>query len=318
MPAVFFSYSHRDEALRNELEAHLSLMKRQGIVTTWHDRRIGAGDDIHRAIDSHLDDCEIVLLLVSAQFLASDYCYERELARALERHRDGRSTVIPVILHPCDWHSAPFGDLRATPTDGKPVSMFANQDEAMAIVAADVRKAAMRYVKNGVTSPPSAARPADGEIDRGGVGERSSNLRVRRRFSDQEKDTFLEETFEYIARFFESSLQELAARNPQLKARYSKLDARSFSASIYEDGRRAAQCSVWHGTTPFANAIVYSNSADGPGNSYNESLSVEGDGFDLFLKPLGMAVMKHTEDALGKQGAAEHLWALLLGPLQER
>jgi tetratricopeptide (TPR) repeat protein len=142
MAKLFFSYSHKDEELRNELETHLALLKRQGVLSSWHDRRITAGSDFDQTISSELESSQIVLLLVSAHFLASDYCYEKEMIRSLEKHEDGSAVVIPVILHPCDWHSAPFGHLRATPTDGKPVSMYANQQEAFAIVAKDVREAA--------------------------------------------------------------------------------------------------------------------------------------------------------------------------------
>jgi hypothetical protein len=144
MISLFFSYSHRDENLRNELETHLSVLKRQGVIQTWHDRRITAGSEIDSSISENLENAQIILLLVSSYFLASDYCYDIEMSRAMEKHREGSACVIPVILHPCDWRNAPFGSLRATPTDGKPVSMFANQHEAFAIIAKDIREAASR------------------------------------------------------------------------------------------------------------------------------------------------------------------------------
>ena len=122
MTELFFSYSHNDEALRNELETHLSMLKRQGVIAVWHDRRIGAGQEVHGQISEHLERADIILL-VSPYFLASDYCYETEMTRAMERHHQGTARVIPVILHPCDWQGAPFGKLLAVPTDGKPVSM---------------------------------------------------------------------------------------------------------------------------------------------------------------------------------------------------
>jgi len=102
MVTLFFSYSHKDEDLRNELETHLALLKRQGIISSWHDRRITAGGDIDKTISSELESSQIILLLVSAHFLASDYCYEKEMTRALEKHKDGSAVVVPVILHPCD------------------------------------------------------------------------------------------------------------------------------------------------------------------------------------------------------------------------
>jgi hypothetical protein len=122
MATLFFSYSHRDEALRDQLETHLSMLKRQGFIETWHDRRITAGEVFGNAISANLERADIVLLLVSPDFLASDYCYKKEMTRALERHDAAECRVIPVILRPCDWHDAPFGRLLAAPKDGKPIT----------------------------------------------------------------------------------------------------------------------------------------------------------------------------------------------------
>ena len=89
MAHVFFSYSHADEELRNELEKHLSVLRRKGVITTWHDRRIGPGKSLHGQIDDQLNCADIVLLLVSADFLASDYCFDVEMTHAMERHEQG-------------------------------------------------------------------------------------------------------------------------------------------------------------------------------------------------------------------------------------
>lgn len=94
----FFSYCHVDEDLRNQLDKHLSFMKRQGLVDMWYDRRIVAGSDIDDAIDENLEEASIILLLVSPDFLASDYCFTKEMARAIERHKEKTARVIPVIL----------------------------------------------------------------------------------------------------------------------------------------------------------------------------------------------------------------------------
>jgi hypothetical protein len=124
------------------------MLKREGLIEAWHDRRITAGSEIHSEMSSALEKADVILLLVSAHFLASNYCFDIEMSRALQKHKEGTALVISVILHPCDWHSAPFGKLRATPSDGKPVSMFANRDEALALVARDVRNALPSSEKN--------------------------------------------------------------------------------------------------------------------------------------------------------------------------
>jgi TIR domain len=138
---LFFSYAHKDEPLRDQLATHLSLLKRQNIITDWHDRNITAGTDWAQAIDDNLNTANIILLLISSDFLASDYCYDKEMTRALERHNQNTARVIPIILRPCDWHSAPLGKLQALPKDAKPITQWANQDEAFTHIAQGIRTA---------------------------------------------------------------------------------------------------------------------------------------------------------------------------------
>src|SRR5690348_16763440 len=92
---VFISYSHRDEKFRDDLQRHLSGLQRQELVAVWHDRRIDAGQEWRHEIDEHLAQAKIVLLLISADFLASDYCWGVEMKQALELHERGQATVIP-------------------------------------------------------------------------------------------------------------------------------------------------------------------------------------------------------------------------------
>jgi hypothetical protein len=138
---LFSSYSHKDETLRNELETHLKLLQRQNLISTWHDRKIAAGAEWAGQIDRNLEAAEVILLLVSADFIASDYCYDKEMRRALERHEAGSARVIPVILLDVDWHSAPFHELEVLPKNGKPVTLWSRKDSAWKDVALGIRKA---------------------------------------------------------------------------------------------------------------------------------------------------------------------------------
>ena len=115
MATLFFSYSHADEGLRDQLEKHLAALQRQGVIEAWHDRRIPPGDLVDASISEQLERADIILLLVSPDFLASNYCYEVEMRRALERHAAGEARVVPVILRPCDWQGTELGRLMATP-----------------------------------------------------------------------------------------------------------------------------------------------------------------------------------------------------------
>jgi hypothetical protein len=319
MTTVFISYSHKDESLRNELESHLAMLKRDGTIETWHDRRIAAGSDIDGTISENLEAAEVILLLISANFLSSDYCYDVEMARALEKQKEGSAAVIPVILKPCDWGGSQFGQLLATPTDGKPVTMFGNQDEAFTIIAKEIRRAAEHFNARKPApvpaAPPVSARPVAAS-SLFPPAERSSNLRIKHKFNDHERDDFLENTYEYMARYFEGSLTELQKRNPPITTKFKRLDANSFTASIYVNGERVSVCSVISGGTAGfggASSIRYSSSPDAPRNSWNDQLTVGDDGYTLHLQG---GFMQGAEKRLTDEGAAELYWSMLIQPLQ--
>jgi internalin A len=137
---LFYSYSHKDETLRGELVAHLKLLQRQGLIDTWHDRNIEAGSEWAQIIDEQIERADIILLLVSADFIASDYCYEKEMRRAMERERAGEARVIPVILRAVNWSNAPFAKLQVLPKDGLPVTKWADKDSAWQNVSEGIER----------------------------------------------------------------------------------------------------------------------------------------------------------------------------------
>lgn len=124
---VFISYSHRDEDLREELDLHLSNLRRQGKINAWHDRAIEAGAEWDAEIKANLESARVILLLISPRFMASEYCYDKEMQRAMERHYAGTARVIPIILKPVDWKGTPFSKLQVLPQDAKPINTWDNQ-----------------------------------------------------------------------------------------------------------------------------------------------------------------------------------------------
>ena len=151
---LFFSYAHNDEVLRDELAKHLSLLERQGVLSSWHDRAITPGSQWAGQIDQHLEQAQIILLLISADFLSSNYCYDIELRRAMERHGAGEAVVIPVILRPVDWQEASFSRLQALPKNAKPVTTWENRDEAFTDIARGIRR-----VAEGLQTQATAGQP---------------------------------------------------------------------------------------------------------------------------------------------------------------
>jgi hypothetical protein len=192
---VFFSYSHRDEALRDELAKHLSIMRRQGVINAWHDRQITAGSEWAGEIDDHLNSAQIILLLISADFLASDYCYDIELKQAMERHEAGTACVIPIILKPVDWHGAPFGKLQALPKNAQAITTWSNQDEAFLNVAQGLRKTVEAFAVR--QSTQTAGMPVTEPLAPP-VASHSSSLTTRQRQRLEQELNSLQQQYDLV------------------------------------------------------------------------------------------------------------------------
>lgn len=318
MASLFFSYSHKDEVLRDQLEVHLTMLKRQGIISAWHDRRIVAGEDIDDAISGYLEEADVVLLLVSSDFLASDYCYEREMNRAMERQREGSTEVIPVILRPCDWHSAPFGRLNALPLEGKPVTKWADADDAFLNIVEGIKAALKNIHGDKSVSIVDDVRIHASKPSPSSEGPRSSNLRIKKEFAERDRDQFLHEGFEFIARFFENSLEELSRRNPRIEGSFRRIDANRFTAVVYRDGKTVSQCAIFiGGHFGSSGGIAYSSNSYAGDNGFNESLNVANDGQAMHFESLGMHSFGKRDEKLSMQGAAELYWSMLIRTLQD-
>ena len=153
---LFYSYAHEDEPLRDALNKHLSGLQRHGLIQAWHDRQIPAGADRAQDIDRHLESASIILLLISADFVASDYCYGIEMQRALQRHDEGSARVIPILLRPCEWEHTTFAILQALPRNGKAVTQWPSRDEAFREIARDIREV---IIAPSVPMAPGEPRP---------------------------------------------------------------------------------------------------------------------------------------------------------------
>lgn len=139
---VFCSYSHRDEDALNQLRNHLSGLRRQGLIEDWHDRQIPPGGDWDETIRQNLEAADLILLLVSSDFIKSDYCIELETARALEREQEGSATVLPIFLRECHVEGLPFTYLQGAPRDMRWIDQQVNQDKAWAEVVSKIRQVA--------------------------------------------------------------------------------------------------------------------------------------------------------------------------------
>ncbi|HAF53965.1 MAG TPA: response regulator receiver protein [Thauera sp.] len=154
---LFYSYAHEDEPLRDELDGHLALLRRKGVIRPWHDRGIVPGQQWDEAIDAQLASADLILLLVSMDFLKSDYIWGKELATAIARAERGDASVVPVLLRAVDIEGAPFAKLQGLPTDLRPVTSWPNRDEAWTDVAKGIRRTVEAIQQRWANAPPPAA-----------------------------------------------------------------------------------------------------------------------------------------------------------------
>ncbi|WP_299111927.1 toll/interleukin-1 receptor domain-containing protein [uncultured Winogradskyella sp.] len=139
---IFFAYSRKDNDLRSRLETHLYLLKRQEYIESWYDGEILPGQNWNEKIKHALGTANIILLLISVDFIASDYCYDIEMKAAFERHKQDEAIVIPIILTDCDWLETPIAELQALPKNGIPINdeYWKDKEKALRLVAKEIRK----------------------------------------------------------------------------------------------------------------------------------------------------------------------------------
>jgi hypothetical protein len=149
---IFFAYSREDSDLRERLDKHLSGLKRRNYINTWFDGQIEAGTEWEKEIDFALSKADIILLLISADFIASDYCFDVEMKKAISRHEKGDAVIIPIILHPCDWSDLPFSKIQGLPQNGKAITSenWKSPEFALSEIAKSIKETveSLRQTKN--------------------------------------------------------------------------------------------------------------------------------------------------------------------------
>ncbi len=160
---IFFSFAHEDRTFRDTLDTHLSIFQRTGMIDDWHKHEIPPGSDWHDFVEKQLDQADIILLFITPDFIASNYCYHVQMKRALEKLESGEVRVIPIVFRPTPWYDLPFTKLQALPTSEKealkPVSEWKNRDQAFVEIVAGIKKVIEELIG---APPPQALPPTDG------------------------------------------------------------------------------------------------------------------------------------------------------------
>ena len=231
---VFISYSRQDEALKNELvDYHLKRLQREGKINTWQDRDIEAGAEWAQAIKTNLEKADVVLLLVTHYFLASDYCYETEMQRAVQRHEEGTARVIPIILRPCSWEESEFKKLQVLPTDGKPVTSWTNPEEAFLIVEKGIRQVVDALNGEPIRAVEAARAQATAAINR--QQEATERIAQERKAAEQQQQNQAEAQRQEQERLHKAQLaaeQQKQAEAIRVEQKRQQQESRQESSAI--------------------------------------------------------------------------------------
>lgn len=299
---AFISYSHKDEMALERLHTHMAVLRREGKIETWFDREILAGGDLDAEIDEQLESCGLFLLLVSPDFLASDYCVGREMERALERHHAGEAQVVPIIVEPCDWKSTPLRKLKALPRDGKPISEWTNENNAYIDVIKELRRV-MEADEIPLPMPEKAAAPSRSPWPD------TRRYRVKRDFDKIDRSDFREAAFAVIRDYFQRAIEEIDAIE-DLRGRFVSLSPVSFTCTIVNRARERGTAHITvhcRGGNIGLGDIFYSFTEAAPPNTANGWFTVQADEYELFLSS-SMMGFGRPEERVTVEATAGGLW----------
>lgn len=275
---AFISYSHADEKALDRLHKHLAMLRRDGTLNAWTDHAIKPGDRFTDEILSSLNRSALFIALVSPDYLASSYCYDKEFQHALQLADAGKIRIVPIILEPCDWLSSPLKDFMALPKDGQPISGWTNQNNAYLDVITRLRQ----LLK---ASAAEERRPSE-EI--GAVAAPSRRPRIKQDFDSIQKAEFTDKAYAVIKDYFRGSCAELNGVDDNLRAKFEEMDPTAFTCTVVNRARRHsgdADITVRNskGRRSFGDINYVFQRYFREENTSNGSVSVEADEYSLYL-----------------------------------
>jgi hypothetical protein len=304
---AFISYAHADANALDRLHKHLAMLKREGTLNAWTDHAILPGDRVDGAISAQLERSTIFVALVSPDYLASRYCYEKEFELGLALAQAGRMRIVPVILEPCDWLSSPLKEFLALPKDGLAISGWTNQNNAYLDVVTGLRRilTAPDEGKGPGPGPGSAVAPPRAATVR--------QPRIKQDFDTIQRADSADKTFAVIQDYFRASCDELT-RIEDLRARFEVMDPTAFTCTVVNRGRLRggeAHITVRNGkgrSMGFGGDISYVNQRYAEANTSNGSIRVEHDDYNLFLAMDQFGSSGRNKEKITPEQAAARLW----------
>lgn len=277
---TFISYAHNDKSALAELRKHLALLLREGLLEDFHDRNVLGGAALHDEIAKQLEAASLFLPLISHNFFASDYCH-LEMTRALERHKDRKTQVVPIIIEPCDWKNSPLGHLKALPEDGKPISAWSNKNEAFSNVVEELR----RIIK--IALPNAANESVAVNLFKSDLPQ----YKIKRDFSETDRSNFCREAFDKMQRYFRDAARNLTTVS-NLEAYYNSYSETSFGCRLLNKLRNhgPVYITVHQGGRAHFGDIYYSYEEQADKNKAQGIFWIESDDYDMFFVTNGFGL----------------------------
>lgn len=301
MTNAFISYSHLDARVLERLQTHLAMLRREGNISTWSDREIRAGSKLDDEIAKAHGGSLLFLPIVSPDFLASGYCYDKEMKTALEKAEAGKMVIVPIIAQPCDWLASPLAKFKAVPKDGKPISEWANENNAYLDIVTELRR-----VLNAMT-PPSPTP------EHRSISLSKPQLRIARHFTSIDRDKYRDDAFNQIQKYFRDSVLEIGNIG-EIQSRFEDMNSNSFTCSIVNRARSNQESHLTllnkKGGRFALGDLVCSFTPFSDGSSANEIISVGADDYSLFLT-MNMRASSaggSKEEKLSPAQVADILW----------
>jgi hypothetical protein len=303
---AFISYSHADDKVLDRLHKHLAMLQREQLLSAWSDHAILPGSPIGQTIDAQLEECGLFLALVSPDYLASRYCYDKEFDRALELFKAGRMRIVPVILEPCDWLASPLSEYMALPKNGKPISEWTNANNAYLDIVTGLRRL--------LQAPAARSDQPRAEATDGAIGIRK--LKLQRDFDSIQKAEFADGAFEVIRDYFQKASAELMQASDDLRTRVQDMGPTAFTVSLVNRAKlRQGESHITvhnHKRRNGFGDITYSYEAHAPDNTSHGAIRVEADDYNLFLNVDGYMGGRNGTKYTAER-AAEWLWNEYVG-----
>lgn len=302
---AFISYSHKDEWALARLKTHLAVLTREGKIQTWTDQEIASGDIIDNEVVKKLAECDLFIPLVSPDFLASFYCYEKELASAVKRNDAGEMRIVPVVVEPCDWKGSPLKKFKALPKDGKPITEYVNHNVALLEVITGLR---------GLLEPSAKPNPKATEVVQDSISTLPERrYRAKRTFDAIDRQKFVSDTFEEVKKFFASSASELNGIEG-FKSHLSEIPPHGFTCTVINKAHQqgTAHITVYmDASRSMLGDLYWSYSPNAASNTANGHFNVGNDDYEQYLTVQEFG--GGNAQRINSRQAAEYLWDNIIG-----